>query len=361
MLLVSEPKTIIIGSGLLGLALGRLLPGSVVCEKSPFTGGLCRTIHHKGFHFDIGFHVIVSLDPEVRDFLAPVVGDRIKAIPYSKQNFSTMKNGRVGREIRDLLWIRVGRFLLRPKQMPKKTPQGFSYPLPWFGILAEKLAEGLEVRCSSEISRIYFHGKRVTEIEINRGEKLPCSRLVLAIPPYTLIDLFDPPETVRQRAGAIRYRSLIYAVFFFAIDHVFDEFALYAGRPEIFGRVSEPKNLGQHMAPPGMTSLCFEINCFSTDPIWHAPDSQILQKILQDFRPYHPVPDPVETVIYRIPRVQALRDSSFKSNVKTVYEFISSFENVFCPRYDLSICNMEINSTLKEALRLTKEIPPASG
>jgi protoporphyrinogen oxidase len=67
-------KTAILGAGLTGLALARLLKEKgheiTVLEKEKDIGGLCRSKTENGFTFDIGgSHIIFSRDTEVYDFM----------------------------------------------------------------------------------------------------------------------------------------------------------------------------------------------------------------------------------------------------------------------------------------------------
>jgi protoporphyrinogen oxidase len=71
-------KTAILGGGLSGLTLARLLHDKgtdlVVLEAEPAYGGLCRSRTDKGFTFDIGgSHIIFSRDTEVLDFMRQMI------------------------------------------------------------------------------------------------------------------------------------------------------------------------------------------------------------------------------------------------------------------------------------------------
>ncbi|WOF16590.1 NAD(P)-binding protein [Methanoplanus sp. FWC-SCC4] len=71
-------KTAILGGGLTGLTLARLLSLTgeevVVLEKEEKYGGLCRSKTEDGFTFDIGgSHIIFSRDTEVNDFMREVL------------------------------------------------------------------------------------------------------------------------------------------------------------------------------------------------------------------------------------------------------------------------------------------------
>lgn len=71
-------KTVILGGGLSGLTLARLLheKGMDICvlEAEPEYGGLCRSRTDKGFTFDIGgSHIIFSRDTEVLAFMRKMI------------------------------------------------------------------------------------------------------------------------------------------------------------------------------------------------------------------------------------------------------------------------------------------------
>jgi protoporphyrinogen oxidase len=73
-------KTLILGGGLAGVTLARLLfekgDDVQVIERESRIGGLCRSISIDGFTFDIGgSHIIFSRDTEVLSFMHQVLGD----------------------------------------------------------------------------------------------------------------------------------------------------------------------------------------------------------------------------------------------------------------------------------------------
>jgi protoporphyrinogen oxidase len=73
-------KWAILGGGLTGITLARLLKGKgeevVVLEREAGIGGLCRSKSQDGFTFDVGgSHIIFSRDEEVLSFMRDVLGD----------------------------------------------------------------------------------------------------------------------------------------------------------------------------------------------------------------------------------------------------------------------------------------------
>ncbi len=62
-------EAVILGAGLAGLAAGYALSGSgmrtVVIEGNERVGGLARTVHHRGFRFDLGGHRFITNEPDI--------------------------------------------------------------------------------------------------------------------------------------------------------------------------------------------------------------------------------------------------------------------------------------------------------
>lgn len=69
--------TLVIGAGPSGLSLAFHLGGNtLVLEKEPEVGGLCRSIEHQGGVFDIGGHSFHTPHPEVRDLVERLMAGR---------------------------------------------------------------------------------------------------------------------------------------------------------------------------------------------------------------------------------------------------------------------------------------------
>jgi len=265
-----------------------------------------------------------------------------------------LKQGR--RTKKDVFLNRLLRWLARGARPLEKSPFRLVYPFPWFGSIVEKLSEGLDIRTSSELTGIRFSGKRVTSIEINYCEFIPCNSLVSTIPPHSFIRLLHPPTDTLEQARAIRYRSLILVVLFFEAGHVMKELSAAASGKEIFNLAFEPKNLSESTAPPGQTAVCFQIYTSEEDKLWQTPDEELIQKVYSDFNPYYSTPQFFEGVVVRFPNVFPIPDRLFETRVKAVYEFASSFENIYLPSLDYCLTKNSVSYGIQEAIKLSQKI-----
>jgi len=430
---VSNPEVVILGSGVMGLTVGRLLPGSVILEKSSTVGGYSRTLQRNNFYFDIGLHLLPRMDGEAKGFLESLLKGQLREIPVSDGFQSFLRDGRHWHEITklsaaaaqvnpalslgftlshlfrkmlpkngrtfkdrsinhygDLYYRFIARAIMQkssgippdqlftpPSMLPKEKPRSFPlrlarwaarsfkrpprknptfyYPLPRFGSLVEKLAEGLNVRVSSEVTQIHLSGRRVVSIEVNR-QTVPCKHLVCAFPLQDFIHLLGPSRAIQKRAETIRYGAMIYVVLFFSIPYAMRTLVAQSFGSEIFATVFEPKRLAEGMAPPGETSVCFEIRCLPEDPVWRNSDADLVKRILEDFRRYYEVPEPFDKVVFRLPRTAPIYDSDLEENLQALEDHASSFANIHFPTVRYGLVGPNTNNSVGEALRIARRI-----
>lgn len=72
---------IVLGGGLAGLGAGYVLTEGdipfVLVEKEPSVGGLSRTVHHRGFRFDLGGHRFITDNDYINQLIIKNLGDRL--------------------------------------------------------------------------------------------------------------------------------------------------------------------------------------------------------------------------------------------------------------------------------------------
>ena len=428
-----KPVTAILGSGIFGLALGRMIPGSVIYEKSPHIGGASRTLHHNGFHFDVGLHTLAHYAPEVETFLKPFIGEEVVRIPNRKENYVILCRGRrwrgvlaphdiplrshpflklgmtlsfcfrrlfplksgsfenyarnlhgdwhywyfsrrraveylesdpskvplsslgLGSQERRSLFSRARNKFFRKSVKPSQSSEG-AYPIPWFGRIVEKMAEGLDIRCSSEVTRIFRDGRRVSALEINHREIVPCENLISTAPPQALLRLFDPPRELLETVSTLRYRDFIFVILFFHATRLTEGLVSIASDDLTFSMAYEPKNWVAGMSPEEKTSIGFHIYCSKENALWRKSDDEIKQSVYQDFSKYYKAPEPYDGLVFRIPNLHLIWQPEIEKNLGQIREFVSCYENVYFPENGRNLQNSSVNRSVTEALRLSKII-----
>ncbi len=75
---------VVLGGGLAGLGAGYTLAGSgislLLIEKEPSVGGLSRTVHHRGFRFDLGGHRFLTDSEELRSLIKGLLGNELLTV-----------------------------------------------------------------------------------------------------------------------------------------------------------------------------------------------------------------------------------------------------------------------------------------
>ena len=76
---------VVVGAGVAGLTIARQLSAAghavTVVERDEVVGGLARSWHYGGFHFDVGPHRFHTDSPRVSSFIREVLGDEVIEIP----------------------------------------------------------------------------------------------------------------------------------------------------------------------------------------------------------------------------------------------------------------------------------------
>ena len=91
----SKSETIIFGAGLAGLSAGCVLSraGRQVCvvESGSEVGGLARTVHHRGFRFDLGGHRFIAKDRKTERFVRTLLDGNILVVPRKSKIYLQQK------------------------------------------------------------------------------------------------------------------------------------------------------------------------------------------------------------------------------------------------------------------------------
>jgi protoporphyrinogen oxidase len=228
----------------------------------------------------------------------------------------------------------------------RRKAHRYFYPRHGFGRVCDAMAEevirlGGKVLLDSKVSKIRERDSgpdcRIIEMAAGAGGREPveADHVFSTIPVPDLIGALRPPpaESVRLGASALRYRAMV--LYYVVLEterfspcetHYFPDGDIF------FSRISEPKNYSGATAPRGITGLCVEIPCWTSDPIWDAPCEAIGEKVQQDMRRCGaPVTASIlDAFTRRIAHAYPVYDLDYRSSLRHVRRYLRQLPHFVC-------------------------------
>jgi protoporphyrinogen oxidase len=233
------------------------------------------------------------------------------------------------------------RTFLKESVMGKKAKTehldgSFYYPENGFGTIAERLADFCgagNIHGNSRVTGVFHDHERIRAVEINNENTVPVDHVVstLALPHF--IKLMDPPpgKEILSLIETLRFRSMIVVAFFINKDSITDNGSIYF--PSIrfpFTRVYEPKNRSRSMSPPGKTSLCVEIPCFTHGTFWNMQEKELLELISSYFIKlnWFGKEDIFDSKVIKLEYAYPVLEKDCEEKVEKVFTFLKNFHNL---------------------------------
>jgi protoporphyrinogen oxidase len=164
----------------------------------------------------------------------------------------------------------------------------FYYPRGGFGVFPERLAEetrkaGGTVLSGATPVSFERRGDSVVSVEIEqegRRTRVPCETLVSSIPMQALARLLFPGDAaVSSEVSRLRLRDLALVFLFIRKDRLVDDhWIFFPERQYLFNRLFEQKSMDPGLGPAGRTAVCCDLTCDEGDPVWTAPDQDLVQR-----------------------------------------------------------------------------------
>ncbi len=226
------------------------------------------------------------------------------------------------------------------KQLPTLADE-FLYPRLGIGRLSDRLKEEVELRndvlLNARVEGLYHEQCRIGSIGMNMGgrtEEIACSSLISSIPLPSLVRMLRPapPADVLSAAAKLQFRDLVVVAVMIDRPRVTDQTWIYIPEKSIpFGRIHEPTNWSEDMAPEGRTLLVIEYFSFRGDRIWNETDenlSRITAEHLEKLGFIAGRNEVIDTMVVRVPKAYPLFQVGYDDLCRVLYEYCDRFENL---------------------------------
>ena len=217
----------------------------------------------------------------------------------------------------------------------------FLYPRFGIGEITDNLATEIRKKAAifthSRVEKIHHSGSRIHSVDVlcnGQRETLSASHFISTIPLPVLIKSLkpEPPEPVMHAASQLRSRDLVTVTLMIDKPRITEHTWIYIPEKSIpFGRIHEPTNWSDSMAPEGKSLLVIEYFCFRGDKTWASSDEELVAdtaKYLVDLEIINQQ-DIIDQVVLRIPSAYPLFNVGYAQHCKTINDYLSTFDNLY--------------------------------
>ena len=216
----------------------------------------------------------------------------------------------------------------------------FVYPELGIGRISERLKEEIEkdnaVFTDTKVERIDHSKGRVDSIvvrnhrhtDVIHGEEfissLPMTKLVSMLHPL-------PPAEVSEAASKLKFRDLVIVALMIDRRRVTDQTWIYIPEQKIpFGRIHEPTNWSEKMAPEGKTVIVMEFFSFRGDEIWTETDERLVHITAENLENLGFIKraEVIDSAVVRAPKAYPLFEVGYEKPCAEIYDYLSSFKNL---------------------------------
>lgn len=230
-------------------------------------------------------------------------------------------------------------FRLNGKDLPTLVDQ-FSYPSLGIGRISDRLREEIErggdVFTGTKVERLMHSGSRIDGIEVKAGGMsgaVTGREFISSMPLTKLVEKLDPapPERVMNAASKLGFRDLVIVALMVKRKRVTDQTWIYIPEQKIpFGRIHEPTNWSDRMAPEGSTLLVVEFFSFQGDRIWSESDERLTdstKQYLEDLG-FMGRDEVMDSMVVRVPEAYPLFEVGYRERCEELYDYLGRFKNL---------------------------------
>jgi protoporphyrinogen oxidase len=187
------------------------------------------------------------------------------------------------------------------------------------------------------VDRLHVTAGRVNAVQVRtpEGSKIfEADHVISTMPIRSLVRAFTPvaPDRIRQAAEGLRYRDFIVVVLILKKERLFPDNWIYVHTPGVkVGRIQNFNNWSSAMVPsPDMTCLGMEYFCFKGDGLWESTNEALIALASTELVTLGlgSQSDVVDGTVIRMSKAYPIYDSTYRSHIATVREFIDPIANL---------------------------------
>ena len=235
--------------------------------------------------------------------------------------------------------IRNAFFKMNGKDLPTLADM-FFYPQLGIGRISDRLKEEIDrhndVFTETSVERINHSGFRINSIEVrdnSDSSKIYGKEFISSIPLTKLIKLLhpSPPEDILAAASALKFRDIVIVAIMLDRKRVTDQTWIYIPEQKIpFGRIHEPTNWSEKMAPAGKTILVMEFFSFIGDKIWSETNERLVDITVNNLEALGFITkrDVIDSAVIRVSKAYPLFEVGYKELCGKIYDYLGRFKNL---------------------------------
>lgn len=230
-------------------------------------------------------------------------------------------------------------FKFSGKDLPTLADR-FLYPRLGIGRISERLKEEIEkqndVFVDTSVERINRSNFEIDSIVVNNHTSssiLHGGEFISSIPLPKLINMLHPcpPYDILTAASKLRFRDIVVVAVMVDRKRVTDQTWIYLPEQKVpFGRIHEPTNWSEAMAPEGKTILVIEFFSFMNDRIWNETDERLTDISVENLEAlgFLKRQEVIDSVVVRAQKAYPLFEVGYTELCNKLYDYLSRFRNL---------------------------------